>query len=501
MNNRSRSEGRSRKVPLVVEAPDATTEIFLMDGDFNRVGIGVSRLELDVHPGLYKVRFRSGGAMRDHLIDVAPELPAFRFMGTPIEFRSSVPLVDTLTSPATHVKGARDTSGSVHDRPGTGCELFVFIRNLDGPWAISGVSIRDSEGHLISDFERGDADPEEGWAAINLEVDPGTYRLRVETEPLGVYEMFVVACPDWQSQVFINVQELREREARVHRPGLRSASILMSRRGLGFRPDSPDARLADLARLGLQGGRNVISKSELASMLAGKFENPMLGLYAGHLLLREHRPDRALLADVCRNLDRLIGPHPDTRALALETPGARKASDEFAIPPMLRGGWNLVVKASRRRRGLVVKDSLMDRVSDGLIKGGVWVLWRLPAHELTRDGEVRAAVPSASRAEARDWVQQLMGMTADLGESAEQSVSVSQSLAALTSLDQSVLRSIQTQAFQFESDLERPTAARLESDLSRQLGVPTVSVGRSIRRLASNVDTSRLRKGFISEEG
>src|SRR5262249_21369119 len=69
------------------------------------------------------------------------------------------------------------------------------------------------------------------------------------------------------------------------RADLPGAAILMVPWYRSFDPEDPTLRLVDLARLGLRGGRQVLSDEVMRDILDGKFRDPMLGLFGAHLLL------------------------------------------------------------------------------------------------------------------------------------------------------------------------------------------------------------------------
>lgn len=92
------------------------------------------------------------------------------------------------------------------------------------------------------------------------------------------------------------------------RADLGSAAVLLSR-GRGFSAARPDFRQTELARLGLQNRRQIVS-DEIRLMLRAKMENPMLGILGAHLLLLDPQPDEDLFQVVIQNSrSLLIAPH------------------------------------------------------------------------------------------------------------------------------------------------------------------------------------------------
>jgi hypothetical protein len=474
-----------------VEAPDRTTEIFLIDQRFRRIASAVGSLRTEVRPGYYKVRFRSGKTQRDQLVEVPPGEGTVRVRGAHIHFQSAAPIAETATTREDHRDHAAAESRRVHLRHGRGGQIFLFARDLapEGaslPW--EGVSLHDLDGARIAELGAGVSSAPEHFAALNVEVDPGTYRLRVETPPLGVYEMFLVACPNWQCQVYLLAGEFRAGAARVRRATLRTASLLMVRPGVGFDPHSEHLRLADLARLGLESGRSVVRGEDLNELLFGKFENPMLGIYGAHLLLLEHRRPHALIDKVQANLTRLLGPHPDVLALGLR-PGAPAPPRDlsFPTPPMLQSSWDLIVRGSHQRHALVPSGSLTDRIADGLLDAGPWLLHRVP------DAEPARAAEEVGVAEARRKLKKLLELAAT-PEGLERLKRARRERLAMSSLELGILNSA----------LQPPLAAELTelqypemtvAQVFRNVGAPSASIARSAASLWSKVEGGKTEAG------
>jgi hypothetical protein len=113
----------------------------------------------------------------------------------------------------------------------------------------------------------------------------------------------------------------------------------------------------------------------MRTLLREKFENPMLGIYAAHLLLLEGSVDGELFQEVVRNLRALLGrQHPDVEALALRAPGEATPLP-FENPPMLSRSWSLVVEATVTQPSLVT-ESLDQRRAGKCLADGLWHILR-----------------------------------------------------------------------------------------------------------------------------
>ena len=393
------SASNSRKVRLKVRTADAGTEIYVVDGKFALAGKGVSNFEALLDPGVYKVKVRAGFEEKERCVILFGDRDEVVEEFDPLKFLSPIPLVNTAHASAAHISRAAAGAQDVRLDAGQGSWIYVFAREC-GPAAergaadaergnlARGLTLRNLQGELVADIsEYAKVEPNDGpSAACCVQVDPGSYRLRVET-PSGLsLERSVVASKGWQTQVFLTaggeVSRETGREADAGRGAagaacadLAEGAVLLSRSHT-FRADDPSLREVELARLGLANRRKVV-QAEMRERLSGQFEDPLLGLYGAHLLLLSPEPDVALLKKVVGRLRELLGDHPDVEALALKVEDPR---DDyfFNAPPMLRQSWAYVVEATGRRQTLIPPLSLPARIASRLWEGEPWLVWAAP---------------------------------------------------------------------------------------------------------------------------
>jgi hypothetical protein len=407
-------------------AADQGTEVFLVDTGFRRLAEAVGELRVEVAPGLYKVRFRSGDVMADQLVEVPPQLPPGQseilVRGGPLSFASALPLPDTRTSHEYHQAAWSHAWDGPDLSLGAGSRLFVLARDANKrpekpsrhvPW--QGLSLCGLDGRVLLDFAHAPRrDAVFGFASANLELDPGTYVLRVDTRLNGILEMAVVTRPGWQTQVALrsrtlsrNAMAIREGEAgrgrSVRRADLAGATVLMGRPGYRADLSGQQDRLTELARIGLIQGRATLRPDDLRSLLWAKYENPMLGLYGAHLLLQGGERDLGLLHEVVGNLESLLGDHPDVIALRLALARldgqAPPSGLRFDAPPMLARGWQLAVEASLEQPDLIPADSFAARIAGNLVNSSPWLIWRRTAElgRALRQGPADLAEREAER--------------------------------------------------------------------------------------------------------
>ena len=407
------SPNESSLVTLRVDAGEQPVEIFVINHRFERVAKGTRLLEIELEPGIYKVRLKAASILQEQLVSLETGSAPVEIVVPQLEFSSPVPLQGTRTTHSQHQKQAEEHSRQIHSTYGQGSELFVFVRDFAETQdagapdpavgeVAAGLSLHDVTGKKLVDFAKTGAravasGETPGWAACNVALAPGVYRLRLKTRAAGVLEQIVVTAQNWQTQVFLTRRAYGRGEG--FRANLAEAATLMAHRGAGFGANRDDARQAELARQGLADARAVISPADLRDILNGKFQNPMLGIYGAHLLLLQDKPDLALLQIVVSNLKRLIGVHPDVQALELLlTPNARhRKTLVFPTPPMLRSSWKTVLQNSAAHPGLVPAGSLAARVAAQLWGNGAWLVYALKAPVSASAGETNSLTPQNLR--------------------------------------------------------------------------------------------------------
>ena len=381
-----------QRVRLVVRAYDRCSEVFLVNSDFQRIAAGIGELEAVVSPGIYKARFRLGQKQVDQLVEVAresPERATLEICGDPVDFSSPVPLAGIGAGQGiqeVHRKAAEKFSQlAVSEQKGAGSWLFLFIREITDsaavPWA--GITLHDLDGALIAEPNQGICDQENGYFALHLEVDPGTYRLRVEEEPGEFYEMFVQTEAGWQTQVFAVSEQAWLPDIQAHRAALSSAAVLMAEAGQGFTAKDEVARQVELLRLGLLHRRKVVTETFVADLLQQESLhslNPLQVILLAHSLAEQGKLDTALLTTLLKKLPANFAEHADIQALMLNQPATVRPA--FFAPPMLHSSWDRIVQAVKQRKAIIPPGSLAAQLDDSVIKTALWLVHRPDSLEI-----------------------------------------------------------------------------------------------------------------------
>ena len=381
----SMSLEQKTSVTLTVHTNNPAAEVFLIDPQLQLVARGVGRLSTDQIPGVYKLRVRLGHNSEDRLLLL--EHDTTLSIDAP-GFASPAPLQTTTLTHEYHIAAAEAQSARSNHVLGSGSGIFCFVRYFTPPNTPPrtyahpgrGLAICSVDHQVLVDLETGSVaggspDP---WAACQIAVDPGPYLLRWQS-PQGSIEQTVIASPDWQTQIFLLRSQAPANETTpAGEPadrGFDAGTVLMSRGT--FSSGAADLRSTELARIALADERPILG-AQLRELLVRKFDNPMQGIFGAHLMLlardRAAAPkreqavpaanvpvdpeepfDQGLFDEVVGNLRRLVGTgHPDVEALSLECADPALGTKQvFAIPPMLRRSWSLIVAASNDEPGLL----------------------------------------------------------------------------------------------------------------------------------------------------
>lgn len=483
MTSKSRSE---KHIPLSIKAPDEGTEIFLVNDSFERIESGIGNLNKNVFPGLYKIRFRSGTTQEDRFLEVSANRKKVFFQEKkPLAFEATTPLLNTKNDDSHHRRIAEKESRRTYFSAGKGSSLFLFIRHPEmgiGQNPAEGITLHSLEGSKIADKENGVHNNADGCWSLCIELDPGTYRLRVDTGMLGIFEMFVVTCNNWQTQLFGMTSEFTSEQKeietkRLTRLLLKTTSVHMTKGGKGFNPASESNRLAELAKIALETGRTAVDEQLFEKMVTINIDNPMFGIYGAHQLLNARRPPYKVIDSVAEKLERLLGPHPDVVSLWLGKNRKRKQRKAVALssPPMLFRSWELLTRESIRRNSVVPEGSFSDLFSNGMLSTTPWLLHRLTLES----GAESYSPPSLSK------TKEMLGNLAEISNTKkgyELLENASQQRKDLTQLELSI---VQTMLNQAKQSAVSPLSL---NKLVESMKVPTVAVKRSANSLLEKLD-------------
>ncbi len=361
---------------LCVETGDPLTEAFVVDGQFQLVARGLGRVEAVLPAGSYLVKFRAGEARAEQWVHLDRDVD-LDFDRPPVAPASSAPLTEDEGWTRAELEEAADlcAAGSlaivVRDpkRETLGADR-VSLLSLDGRPLVK-LSDREPAG--------------DGWRVVHDSavigfagaVDPGAYRLRVQSPAVGTYEMALWVGPLSETTVYLTRKSVGRPGQKRRVPHLESASVLIAGRGQGVEDRLRYARLTETARAWLARERPPIpDDAEVRAALSGDGACPMFGLVAAHLMSQAMLADgdegfRPKLEGVLDRLDALLPGCPDVGAVRL-TLGQGHERD-YGAPPMLRTSWRLINAEERGR--LVPPASLAAAIGPAVAQVFPWLVW------------------------------------------------------------------------------------------------------------------------------
>lgn len=391
-----------QQVELIANAGYPNAEISVLNGSYEVVAQAIGELRMMLDPGLYKIRYRAGNTMNEELVELAPQKGPVILAAPKWSIRTAAPISDSASSSPAVENAAKILSAQPGlCTEGSGARIFVFVRGpqpgeQDVPGnPARGLQLLDFAGKLLVDFS--ERPPIDGCVGCNVELNPGSYLLRLELADGEALEQTIVASEGWQTLVFLPLAHLSACDT-AWRPDLSNAAVLMSLGETGFDPKTEEYAWVETARQELAIGRPVVPEqriraaimrantvsttdtttpADVREMLHTKFPNPILAIFGAHKIMMSPNPDIDLLNELANNLRRLVGDHPDVMSIYLWLdPTANVPA--YYVPPMLRSSWAILVNRSRNREDVVRPGSYALRVSDRLWGAGAWMVWRRP---------------------------------------------------------------------------------------------------------------------------
>lgn len=556
-------------VTLIAAAPDPLAEIYVIDSRFQMAvdaetqipARGRGSVRVDLAPGIYKVKFRSGDAIEEKMVSLAPGSGPVRVDSESLHLSSSPFFAGRRPREEFHAywHDVVNQGGGVRHETGTGSEIALFVIDeavKEKPLRLKGLSLKSLDEGPIYDFAGTESvslmEDSLRIAGATVSVDPGNYRLSLRTNVIGTLEQSIYAAEGWQTVVLLRMTTFHAKQ-RSRRADLVNATILMRRLGEPIDFEHPYHRAADTARTALATGRGLISEEAMRSLLHDKFKNPLLGLFAAHLILRSPKPNIDLLRTVLANVGSMMPDHPDCLALEIAVKGLTGEQQYsrplvFASPPMLRASWRTIVRCSVDNPDVVPMDSLAGEIGDRLWGVGAWLIWVRPKSIRSRpsggavsgaNAEFGAGTPpemgrlimrAAETLIDDDRVRDFASRAIEAVSTDESFANILQSLAdhidpwelirdflKLSDTESSILeRAVKNQVRQLKSDSLRWIQGAIGSDLLnpvnlRQalgeisqseligtLGLPRATVERTIRRIDRKIARLAVRRNQLA---
>lgn len=386
-------EKNRKKHVLTVYTGDRAAQIFVLDSQFHLCARSSGdEASFQLNEGSYIVQVKSGSETREEAFALEREC-SVHFK--PIDFKSPVPLPGVSQASGSKLEMSLMFSwGSIPVDLGTGSKLYVFGNSPSSNYlldAISsdiyparGLTLRDFDDRVLinfSDYAVGSPERIDNcWLACALDVKPGNYVLCLETDDGNSYRQTVVTCDNWQTQVFLELRDYGVSKRDIA-ADLFNSSIMMSKTDYGFNPrdevnfsDGTNYRVTEQVRQFLGRKKDTISRELMQTLTSDEFDNPMLGLYSAHLLIRNSDGEFAVVKTIIKSLRRMLGTaHPDVEALALKV----GLSTDFVFNefPMFADSWKFVLERSFKNPALVPANAISYRLSGQFWSNECWLIW------------------------------------------------------------------------------------------------------------------------------
>ncbi|WP_038184293.1 hypothetical protein [Vibrio rhizosphaerae] len=354
---------------------------------------------LTLPKGIYQVEGKLGGQTQSTAIRFNQDLvmPAPQ----PAVY-SAVPLSNAITSHHDYEQAAAALSQTTSNQqvstdhtnsPNLVCMIRTINQAQAQPIRVY-FRVLGADNHLIFDsrIHTPIQNESQGWLGFSLALRQGGYIVELIEQPTGEHPAQQRAIPIWLTNRFQTQLFGLYTKRQIAYDSLR---LLMADRSLGFDPQNQTLASTEIMTTSLIAGTQGLSGQSMRIALRGKFDNPIIGLFAAHTLLRRKILNQDLLRVVIDNLEQLLGDSPDVKALQVMF--KMKCAEEigemtFDFPPTLRAGYLGVVDADSHTPSVVEANSLFEKIGVGICTDSPFVTWDLSQTEKPE--------------EALEWVKQ-----------------------------------------------------------------------------------------------
>lgn len=344
--------------------------------------------------GLYTLRIEMNGDIKDEVIlldkekeyqigDKNPNITgSIKIISPPKQFSSAL-LGETYGSSHEYYTypaidwSKKETFRFQQDSNNSNSSLFIFLRfpsvekfdrlksSFSKPF-YSDFEIVDEYGSILTQFESKngiEVNEQQGWVAFNANLPNGIYYLLYKGKeprqiPIYIYK-------NWHTQFFMTLG---------NQPLFGTTRVFLSKHR-EFNPNERSHKFIDILLDKLQ-NQDFTLDNELIEMASyGKYESPMLGLICSYIYLqsKETKSDN-LFKIITQNMQNVILKNneesPDLRALNIlasnHFPNYKYKKGNVNGTPMLRIGFEVILKASVQNKRLIPQNSINDYISENI---------------------------------------------------------------------------------------------------------------------------------------
>ena len=413
----------SSEVALTLSCPNAAAELLVVNSDFKLVAHGTAPLSTRIDPGIYSLKAKIGSRTTERIELMDGSQAEYRFELEAPPFESPMPLQGTATSREYQQDSLSQFTGPGHASValGEGSAVVLYVRDTSRlNFSIAddrkaayrsnfrGFRLRDARGGELVDFDAVAVDcTAEGYIGAQIRLNAGHYMLSWR---LGRHEtrLAVNAVPGWTMQLFLCLQPLQPGSLEM-RPDFAGAAFAYTRLDEVYSPSREDMQAMEATRLALSDQRDLAIGQTLRVLMKGETKNPMLSLYAGHILASSRSGDVELLQAVTEFAAGMLGKeHPDAVALVWICESLTKQRPSWFDqrpwpeilpslkgPPTLLPSWEALLECAESAE-LDVTRLPAFHVAGQLIVSGIVLTWEHREGKATEEVlEATAGVPAA----------------------------------------------------------------------------------------------------------
>ena len=389
------------EVSLELTCDNSAAELLVVNDEFHVLATGASPLATKVGPGIYALKAKIGAQTSESLEVIDGSQPAYSFYLKAPPFESPMPLAHTSTSREYHEHSLdRFTKpGAAALALGEGSAIVLYVRDTSRrnfelkpdeatvyARSFSGFRLLDAAGRELVNFDdKATRNIEDGYIGARVRLAPGHYVLgwkhgHQETR------LALNTAPGWSLNVFIRVQQAADSTAMV--PNFSEAAFAYDKIDQPYSAHRDDFLMLEAARHALLDRRSIVTGQEMRDILVTKYDNPMLGVYGGHMLAATADVDLSFFGQVIANTAGLLGKdHPDIVALAwLYESKKRERLAGFDArpwpeilgalkgPPLLVQSWDALLACAEAAQFDIAKSPAF-RVAGDLAVSGIVLTW------------------------------------------------------------------------------------------------------------------------------
>ncbi len=332
-----------------------------------------NKVTLNLPRGIYQVEGKLGGQIQSTTVRLnenksiqAPQPNVY----------SAVPLSSTVTSHEYYEAAAsslsKETSNIDENKP----NLFLMIRTINQEQAQpinAYFRVLNESRNAVFDsrVQSATQNDSQGWMGFSLALSEGGYIVELIEDSHAQQR----AIPIWLTERFQTQIFGLYTKGQIAYDSIR---ILMADRYLGFDPQAPSLASIEIMTTSLIAGTQGLSGQSMRLALSGKFENPIVGLFAAHTLLRRETLNKDLLLIVIQNLEYLLKDSPDVKSLKIMLKlrlNEDVSETKLNFPPTLRASYLGIIDADSRNSPVVEKSSLLEKIGVGICTDSPFVTW------------------------------------------------------------------------------------------------------------------------------